>query len=239
MALFSAGPAVGSISGSVGGMTFSHNQGGAYIRRRAIPTNPNTPAQTAIRSATNQNSQAWQGLTLNQRDSWNAFASSVSLASYRNALGLAGQLSGQQAYVRLNNRLRYAGLSVINTPPAGDAAPSVPADILSPDFAVIVGGTGLTLGLGLSSLAAGLRYQAMVAGPYGPGRTRVQERDHRLVYTSTDTAYDETDAGAAYVDRYGVPPVGSQLSVGVRVIEIATGAISPVVVTGLVAVTSA
>lgn len=201
------------------------------MRRRAIPTNPNTPAQTAIRSVANQNSQAWQGLTAAQRDAWNAFASSVSLASYRNALGLSGQLSGQQAYVRLNNRLRYAGYTVINTPPAGDAAPSPPT--LVPLELGIALGEPVFLFDGQPALGAGLRYQAFIAGPYGPGRTRVQERDHRLIYSATDVALDNNAMTAGYVARYGVPSIGSQLSVGLRVIELASGAVSPLVVSGL------
>ena len=39
---FTPGPTVASLSGSVGGQTYSRNRGGAYIRNRAIPITSTT-----------------------------------------------------------------------------------------------------------------------------------------------------------------------------------------------------
>ena len=38
-------------SGSLSGVTYSHNRGGAYTRNRSIPVNPNTVQQQAVRNA--------------------------------------------------------------------------------------------------------------------------------------------------------------------------------------------
>ncbi|KKM06452.1 hypothetical protein LCGC14_1743870, partial [marine sediment metagenome] len=37
-------------SGSIGGLTASHNRGGMYFRARTIPTNPATSFQTVVRN---------------------------------------------------------------------------------------------------------------------------------------------------------------------------------------------
>ena len=51
MALIKTGPAVAVISGSVGGTVFSRNKGGAYMRNRSIPVNPQSAAQVVVRAA--------------------------------------------------------------------------------------------------------------------------------------------------------------------------------------------
>jgi hypothetical protein len=67
-----------SVSGSVGGLTYSHNQGGMYCRARAVPTNPNTSFQQTLRNAMGQLTTRWgQTLTQTQRDAWAVFATNV------------------------------------------------------------------------------------------------------------------------------------------------------------------
>jgi len=38
-------PILSQASGSIAGITFSHNRGGMYVRARAVPTNPGSPQQ--------------------------------------------------------------------------------------------------------------------------------------------------------------------------------------------------
>lgn len=62
-------------SGSVAGATFSHNRGGQYIRKRSIPSNPNTAKQQLVRSYFSVAQAQWgQVLTAAQRDAWNTYA---------------------------------------------------------------------------------------------------------------------------------------------------------------------
>lgn len=87
-------------SGSVGGLTMSHNKGGMYFRSRAIPTDPSSARQLQVRDAVAFLSQAWsQTLTQAQRDAWDQFAEAVTVL---NALGDAIQISGVNHYVRAN-----------------------------------------------------------------------------------------------------------------------------------------
>lgn len=87
-------------SGSVGGMTASRNRGGMYFRSRAIPTNPSTSFQEAVRTAMAQLVVDWKtALTQTQRDAWALYAFNTPVL---NALGEEIKLSGQNMYIRGN-----------------------------------------------------------------------------------------------------------------------------------------
>lgn len=104
------------MSGSIGGMTGSHNKGGMYLRSRAIPVNPNTPTQLAVRTAMNQLVTDWvETLTQAERDSWDVYAQNVTVT---NALGDATKISGQNWYVSLNSVRVRNGLDLVTTAPA-------------------------------------------------------------------------------------------------------------------------
>lgn len=116
------------MSGSVGGMTASHNKGGMYLRARAIPVNPNSVAQQAARTAFTELTTAWiEELTAAQRDGWRVYATNV-LAT--NPLGDSVQNSGQNWYISLNSPRLRAGLSrVDNAPGIFDQATLNPVSI--------------------------------------------------------------------------------------------------------------
>lgn len=94
-------------SGSLGGMTLSHNAGGMYLRARAIPTNPNTPFQQAIRGFVSALVSLWQDtLTDAERQEWITYALNVPLL---NPLGEPINVSGLNMYLRGNvSRLQAA-----------------------------------------------------------------------------------------------------------------------------------
>lgn len=116
MAIFR--PILGELSGSIGDNTFSHNRGGAYVRRRAVPVNPTTAKQTAARAALGTISSRWNTLTDAQRANWAAWAS---LNPFLSPLGDTRQVTGIAAYVALNARLLTSGgpSTVNDDPPVG------------------------------------------------------------------------------------------------------------------------
>jgi hypothetical protein len=117
---FKPGLAVADLSGSLGGLTASHNKGGRYFRVRSIPTNPNTAKQTNIRTILAELSAGWASTGPTAQAGWKAWAMQNPIT---NTLGDKVTLSGHQAYIQLNHRIRQAGDSVINDPPIG-VAPS-------------------------------------------------------------------------------------------------------------------
>jgi hypothetical protein len=93
-------PIVSEASGSIAGITFSHNRGGMYTRQRVIPTNPGSPYQTAIRQYVAQLSNLWLNtLTAAQRRAWDTYAENVLIAD---TLGELRNIGGLGQYIRSN-----------------------------------------------------------------------------------------------------------------------------------------
>lgn len=94
------GTHISEASGSLAGVTYSHNRGGQYMRARAVPVNPNTLQQQAVRNYMASRSAAWGSvLTQAQRDGWEAYADQVLLTD---ALGEPRKATGLNHYVRCN-----------------------------------------------------------------------------------------------------------------------------------------
>lgn len=91
---------IAGASGSLGGITASHNRFGAYLRARVVPTNPNTGPQAEIRTLFGQLANLWANtLTAAQRDAWNVYAANVPVL---NRIGASVYLTGANHYIRSN-----------------------------------------------------------------------------------------------------------------------------------------
>lgn len=110
-------------SGKQGGIVWSHNRGGPYVRNRGIPTNPNTDRQAAVRIAVRNLAIFWETeLTQAQRDGWDVYAAAV---SWLNRLGQSINLTGLNHFIRCNTQKVVSGIARIDQAPAiqdiGDA----------------------------------------------------------------------------------------------------------------------
>jgi len=103
----------GTLSGSMGGCTASHNRAGQYFRNRVVPTNPNTTRQQNVRSYFTSAVNAWQALTAAQRSVWEVWAANVPMTD---VLGQAFYLTGQQAFIRANVPRFQLGFPAVNGP---------------------------------------------------------------------------------------------------------------------------
>lgn len=118
-------PVYSAASGSIAGLTYSHNRGGMYTRARAVPTNPNSPSQQAARNAFSDLATSWRE-TLNdgQRDGWETYAANTPLTD---ALGSELILTGQQMYCRCNAPRLRAGFASVTTYPTNFGQADLPA----------------------------------------------------------------------------------------------------------------
>lgn len=122
MALFKS-QVLTQASGSVGGLTYSHNAGGLYMRARAIPVQPNTAYQTQVKNALTQLVTAWtETLTAVQRNAWNLYASNVPVV---NPLGDPRANSGQNWYIGANSPRLQAIAKLASALTRVDAAPVI------------------------------------------------------------------------------------------------------------------
>jgi len=91
---------LGPASGSVAGLTYSHNAGGQYIRARSTPTDPATAQQQTVRAAVSALVSLWKDtLTQAQRDAWQLYADNVPLID---VFGDPKYRTGINHYVRSN-----------------------------------------------------------------------------------------------------------------------------------------
>lgn len=110
------GALLGTMSGSMGGMTASRNRGGQYFRQRVIPTNPNTTRQQAMRSAMAAGNTVWiENLSAANRASWANYAANTPRTG---PLGNEVILTGQQAYVGAYSIRTQIGQAVPATGPS-------------------------------------------------------------------------------------------------------------------------
>ncbi len=108
-------PILGSLRGSIGDNTFSHNRGGDYVRRRVSPTNPNSTRQQTMRTFLGLLSSLWSTtLTPAQRGEWNTWASQQ---NKEGPLGNSINWTGANGYISTNTHLLDAGDTRIDAPP--------------------------------------------------------------------------------------------------------------------------
>lgn len=120
MAIFTPGGGVAAIRGSVGGNVYAANKAGPYIRNRAVPINPGSARQQAVRFAMAELVTRWvETLTPAQRAAWETYADAVHLP---NSLGFPRNVGGIGMYVRSN----VPRLSAVAPVPAvQDDAPTI------------------------------------------------------------------------------------------------------------------
>lgn len=110
-------------SGSIGGVTYSHNRGGMYRRARSIPVNPSTSAQQAVRNAMSTLMSRWRStLDDTQRLLWKLYADNTPVT---NVFGDSILLTGPQMYVRGNVPRIQAGLAIVDDGPTEFGLPEI------------------------------------------------------------------------------------------------------------------
>lgn len=187
-------------SGSVAGVTSSRNRFGQYRRTRAIPVNPNTASQGAIRTRFASLTAAWSDLTAAQRAGWADLAASITRTD---ALGQSYTMSGAQCYLSINMNNLDAGNAIVSDAPA-----KVSPDALLTAVVTTTGGT-LSLAYTATPLPTGARVFVYASPQRSPGRSF--EGDFRLIHVSAAAAASPADLVAAYTAKFGAPVVGNKI----------------------------
>ena len=114
---------IGQLSGKLGGMVFSRNAGGAYVRANVKGTNPQTISQVQARNAFASVATLFRGLSSAEKSQWQEFADNY--YSPRGG-GNTGQFSAYNAFIALRSTvqqtIRYAlsdYIAVNGSEPAG------------------------------------------------------------------------------------------------------------------------
>lgn len=199
-------------SGKVGGHVAATNRGGAYLRTKVTPLNPNTASQAQTRSLLASLSTAWAGLTDNMRKSWNgavaSFAKTDIFGDLRNP-------SGINLFVKLNANLSNSGQTLLTEAPEKIEVPFSP--IASAGGSI--GSESMMITFADSVLDGSIvKVSATPAMSQGVNFVKSQLR----VIGYLTVSGDEIDAFANYVAKFGTPSAGQNIVISVAPIT-ATG----------------
>lgn len=187
-------------SGSYQGLTSSRNRFGQYVRTRASPVQPRTPAQLNQRARMTTNAAAWRGLTDAQRAGWLSLGLAISRTD---SLGQSYTLNGFAAFCSVNN----------NKLDAGDAAVTDAPNIVTPVDLVTVTLTATSVALSVAytatPLGAGVRLFIWASPQRSAGVAF--NGDYRLLSVTAAAAASPANILAAYTAKFGVPVTGKRL----------------------------
>ncbi len=111
MAIITFGAMVVGARGTVGGLTYSANKAGPFVKSWSRGGNPRTVLQTDNRNVLAARSVAWAGLTQAQRDDWDDYADDPA-QELVNSLGQDYFASGFNWYITINSALLQADETV-------------------------------------------------------------------------------------------------------------------------------
>lgn len=214
------GGGVAQMSGSEAGRTYARNRGGAYIRNRTTPLNPNSTFQQTVRMRINELSKAWSAdLTEAQRDGWTSFADSFPITD---VFGESLTLTGSQMYVRINARLEEVGVARIDTAPINQDVDTLLTAVLT--FDIGVGATEITFTP--TPIPASHQMVIRMTPALSPGINFVNNR-LRFVVSAPAAATSPVDVETAWTNRFGTLPAAGQKVVSFcHFINETTGAVS-------------
>lgn len=215
MAKIKLGPFMSDIRNRIGGVVFSKNSAGNYIRRGVTPVNPQSVAQQLVRQFLTQVAQSWRGLTEDQRKNWNEVTDSFKKTDiFGNSLAP----TGFNLFTRLNRNLLEIGEPVITDAPL----PVAVQGFLSLDLAANT--TGATLQAAFTpAIDAFTKVIVFATAPQSAGVSFVKAEFRKIKVLSTaDASPDGLEA--EYITKFGaLPPIGAKVFIQFRPVNIATG----------------
>lgn len=216
MAKIKFGAMMVDASGKLGGQVFAKNRGGAYIRTKTSPLNPQTSSQMGIRGIFASISSAWSSLTEGERISFNSFVGDYARTDI---FGDLRNPSGKALFQRLNQNLLLTQQPQITTCVAPSAVPfanliSCNGDVSDEELTVqTIGDT------------TGSKLMIWATPQLSQGKSFIKN-DLRLLTVVDGGDGISRDIWGDYIVKFGVPSAGANIHVGVRVVN-ANGQASP------------
>lgn len=191
-------------SGKIGGHVASRNRGGAYLRTKVTPVNPDTTYQAGVRSRLTNISQDWRSLTATQREAWN---SAVGNFAKTDVFGDLKNPSGFNLYQRLNNNLQLVGGAALTLPP-------LPSDVYAPlTLSVVADVSDQSIDITYTDvIPAGQAVKVFATPGLSPGINFVKS-EYRLLEVIVAADVSPYDIGPAWTARFGAFVLGQKIFV--------------------------
>jgi hypothetical protein len=206
---------VSEMRNKLNGSVFSRNRGGAYLRTKVTPLNPQSIAQVLVRARFTGFSQAWRSLTDAQRDAWR---SAVSNWATTDVFGDLINPTGATLYIRLNTNIQNAGGAVISLPPAPAGADALTA------LSVVAGAGAGTVAVTFDPAAVPAGHGAVLdaTANLSPGVENANSQFRQIDVLAAAEASPYA-AGASYVAKFGGLTEGQRIFVRLRFVNLLTG----------------
>lgn len=152
MAIIKLGGTVVGVRGTIGGLTFSANKGGPYVKTWGKGANPQTSGQQSARGALASLGPLWNSLSSSQRSDWDTYAA-TDPEPHVNSLGEPIVFSGYGLFSMLGmRRLKVNSAPYEDIPTGSDAIqPAAPVSLTwDPDY------SGANMDLDMASPTGGL-----------------------------------------------------------------------------------
>lgn len=213
-------------SGSIAGVTASHNRFGQYERSRRTPVQPTlSERQSTAKSNFAAASSAFAQLTGSQILAWNAYAEDHPVV---NALGQSVKLTGHMMFVSINAQRFNVGADQLSDPPDT-------SEVFAPTGIVVTADAGPNVSIAFDAVAADSYLLVSASRPVSPAVSFNKTFRQMAVAVA---AADEADITAAWLAGYGtvteglkiffkLTPVNSRGVTGIPVIVSAIIAASP------------
>ena len=206
--------------GKLGGHVFTKTKSGATMRTKVTPVNPQSAAQASARSRLGGNSQAWAGLSEEQRSGWNALASETSKT---NIFGDQYFPSGKNLFTSVNNNL-----VMIGRPPIAEA-PSFAELPFIVDMTVGVDSSAeeITLTVDVSGSVAGHSLVIEATTPSSAGKYNFDGAFRQILVSATGAVPTPQALYTAYVAKFGVPAKDKKVAFRAYYVNVLGGNASP------------
>jgi hypothetical protein len=206
--------------GKLGGHVFTKTKSGATMRTKVTPVNPQTSAQAAARSRLGGNSQAWAGLSEDQRRGWNALASETSKT---NIFGDQYFPSGKNLFTSVNNNLVMSGNpSISNTPIFGEL-PFIVNMMVEVDTVAKT----MLLDIELDGSAVDMALVIEASQPSSPGKFNFAGSYRQIAVDGNGAPPHPATLWDSYVEKFGKPSQGRKVSFRAYYISTSAGNASP------------
>lgn len=199
--------------GKIGGQVASKNRSGAYMRNKVTPANPNSIAQVAVRNMLATASSSWSLLTALQRTAWDSASSDW---AGTNIFGDGVLPTGKNLFTKLNINLMNTNNNMISDVPVKVSVPVIVTTDVTMDL------SNNTIFLDPAAAEVGYVYLISATAVQSDG-TSFFKGKFRNIAIVPDPTTGQTDLYKAYVDRFGVPAVGANIQVEVKLVNTATG----------------
>lgn len=202
--------------GKIGGHVASKNRGGAYLRTKVTPSNPNTVAQAAARARVTQLSQSFAGLTPAQIAAWN---SAVESYGQTDIFGDIKNPSGLNLYIKLNSNLLEIGSAIGSNPPAKESVGTMLINTLSAS----VGLGSFSISTVEAAIPADTNIIIRATPMSSPGISNFSGKSRNLVVKTAVDAPNSFDIFADYTAKYGALVSGQKVQIELVPVNTNTG----------------